>query len=106
LGLTAGLRGLGVWIARRVNKADGTRGRVLADRYHARPLTYPRQVRNTIIYVLTNASHCTSSERFRGSVLSPRGRSLLWRVVREFGDGRRRGKNPIRDPAPVIRTLH
>jgi REP-associated tyrosine transposase len=53
-GLTAGLRGLGVWIARRVNLVRGASGRVLAERYHARPLTAPRQVRNAIVYVLHN----------------------------------------------------
>jgi REP-associated tyrosine transposase len=52
--LTAGLRGLGVWIARRVNTLAGRSGRVLADRYHARALTYPRQVRNAILYVIHN----------------------------------------------------
>jgi hypothetical protein len=57
LGLTAGLRGLGIWIARKVNAARGGAGRVVAERYHAVPLTSPRQVRNTISYVLHNHRH-------------------------------------------------
>lgn len=52
--LAAGLRGLGVWIARRVNEKLGRTGRVLKDRYHERPLATPREVRNAIVYVLQN----------------------------------------------------
>jgi putative transposase len=52
--LAAGLRGLGVWIARRVNEKLGLKGRVLKDRYHERRLATPREVRNAILYVLQN----------------------------------------------------
>jgi hypothetical protein len=38
-----------------VNRAFGRSGRVLADRYHLRILTCPRQVRNALAYVLLNA---------------------------------------------------
>src|SRR5215470_8348238 len=55
--LTAGLRGLAVWIARSVNHRLGTRGNVVRDRYHERPLRTPRAVRNAIIYVLHNHRH-------------------------------------------------
>src|SRR5215470_14804426 len=55
--LTAGLRGLAVWIARRVNERLGTRGNVVRDRYHERPLRTPREVRNAILYVLLNHRH-------------------------------------------------
>lgn len=57
LGLRRGLRGLGVWLSRRINRALGREGQVLADRYHARPLTSPREVRNGIVYVLQNHRH-------------------------------------------------
>ncbi len=46
--LMRGLRGLGVWIARRVFEALGRTGRVLADRYEARPLTTAREVRRAM----------------------------------------------------------
>ena len=74
--LMKGLRGLGVWLARRVNEAIGRTGKVLADRYHERPLTTPRTVRNAIVYVLQNHRHhvrspyivdeCSSARWFTG----------------------------------------
>jgi REP element-mobilizing transposase RayT len=50
--LMRSLRGLGVWIARRVNEVIDRTGRVLADRYEEKALTTPREVRNAIIAVL------------------------------------------------------
>src|SRR5215468_452288 len=55
--LAAGLRGLGVWLARSLNRTLGRRGQVLADRYHLRELTTPLSVRNAIVYVLQNHVH-------------------------------------------------
>lgn len=52
--LQRGMKGLGVRIARRLNKLWGRRGSVLADRYHERILTSPREVRNALVYVLGN----------------------------------------------------
>jgi len=55
--LGRGLKGFGVRLARRLNAALGHRGRVLADRYHARVLRTPREVRAAVVYVLQNARH-------------------------------------------------
>jgi len=52
-----GVAGLKVSIARRVNGYLGRRGALFGDRYHARALRTPREVRNAIRYVLTNAIH-------------------------------------------------
>lgn len=52
--LTAGARGLAVRISRGVNRRLGRRGRLWADRYHARELASPRAVRNALVYVLAN----------------------------------------------------
>ncbi len=52
--LSGGTRGLCIRIARTVNHALGRRGRAFGDRYHARPLATPREVRNAIVYVLQN----------------------------------------------------
>jgi REP-associated tyrosine transposase len=49
-----GIRGLVIRIARRLNRALGRRGRVWGDRYHARLLRTPREVRNALVYVLQN----------------------------------------------------
>jgi putative transposase len=52
--LSRGLRGLAIRLARAVNRARAKRGRVWADRYHARELTTPREVRSALAYVLMN----------------------------------------------------
>ena len=52
-----GMQGLKVRIARRLNRLLGRRGSLFGDRYHARALRTPREVRNAIRYVLTNAIH-------------------------------------------------
>jgi putative transposase len=49
-----GVRGLAVRLAKAVNRALGRHGRVFVDRYHARLLRTPKEVRNAFVYVLTN----------------------------------------------------
>jgi REP element-mobilizing transposase RayT len=51
---TRGVQGLAVRVARAVNRALGRRGSLWADRYHARLLRTPREVRNALVYVLQN----------------------------------------------------
>lgn len=55
--LAGALRGLAIWIARRLNEALGRVGRVFADRYHARPMATPSEARSGIVYVLQNHLH-------------------------------------------------
>ena len=50
--LSRALQGLCIRIARRLNAELGRRGRLFADRYHARALSSPREVRNCLAYVL------------------------------------------------------
>ncbi len=52
-----GLKGMNVRVARRVNRALGRSGPLFADRYHARALKTPREVRDAIRYVLNNTRH-------------------------------------------------
>ncbi len=54
-GLGKGMKSVGARLARAVNRVFQRRGRVLADRYHARVLKTPREVRNALAYVLLNA---------------------------------------------------
>ncbi len=50
-----GMHGLAIRLALAVNRALGRRkGQVVGDRYHARPLTTPRQMRISMVYVLLN----------------------------------------------------
>ena len=54
--LSSGMNGLLVRIARSLNRLWNRRGPIFADRYHARVLRTPREVRNVLVYVLQNAS--------------------------------------------------
>ena len=49
-----GMRGLAIRTARAVNRAAQRRGKVWAERYHARALRTPREVRAALVYVLQN----------------------------------------------------
>ena len=56
--LWKGMQAFAISAARQINAATGREhGQVFADRYHARALTSPRQVRNCIAYVLNNWRH-------------------------------------------------
>lgn len=52
--LSKGMQGLSIRLARGINKAAGRKGRVFADRFHARILRTPREVRNCLRYILNN----------------------------------------------------
>ena len=54
--LSKGMNGLNVRIARGLNKLWGRKGKVFADRYFARILRSPREVKNALRYVLKNAA--------------------------------------------------
>src|SRR5258707_12844057 len=49
-----GMHGLAIRLALAVNRALGRKGKVVGDRYHVRPLTTPRQMRTSLVYVLLN----------------------------------------------------
>ena len=52
--LVRGCQGLALRLAKAVNRVLGRRGAVWGDRYHARPLRTPREVRAALVYVLQN----------------------------------------------------
>jgi REP element-mobilizing transposase RayT len=52
--LSRGMQGLAIRLARRINTRLHRRGSFFADRYHARILTTPLEVRRCILYVLNN----------------------------------------------------
>ena len=62
--LARGVQGLVVRLARRLNKVLGRSGKLFKERYHARTLTSPRDVRNTLRYVLCNRKHHAAEKRF------------------------------------------
>lgn len=55
--LARGVQGLAIRVARAVNRVHARRGRVFAERYHARPLRSPLEVRRALVYVLFNERH-------------------------------------------------
>src|SRR5262245_7332056 len=79
--LPRGCQGLAIRVAKAVNRVLGRRGPVWGDRYHARWLRTPREVRNALVYVLQNArkhvagarglDRCSSAAWFRGWTITP-----------------------------------
>jgi putative transposase len=66
--LSRGVQGLAIRLARRINSAlrassGPRRGTVWKDRYHARELKTPREVRNGLVYVLHNLKKHRPEER-------------------------------------------
>ena len=60
------MKGLGVRIAKKMNAMMGTRGQIVVDRYHARPLRNGLEVKRALHYVLNNRRH---HEHQRGKTL-------------------------------------
>ena len=54
--LSRGLQGLLLHVARLVNRRLQRRGKLFAQRFHARALASPLEVRRAVVYVLTNAA--------------------------------------------------
>jgi putative transposase len=52
--VTRGMKGFAVRVARRLNSLLASRGTIFGDRYHARALKTPREVRNALVYVIFN----------------------------------------------------
>ena len=79
--LMRGVMGVAIRMARAVNRVLERRGKVWSDRYHARALKTPREVRNGIIYVLMNEQKhaskavgldpCSSASLFDGWKVPP-----------------------------------
>jgi REP element-mobilizing transposase RayT len=55
--LSRAMQGLAIRLARRLNGRIGRRGPVFADRYHARALRTPLEVRRALVYVFHNHRH-------------------------------------------------
>jgi REP-associated tyrosine transposase len=55
--LATGMQGMGVRVAKALNRVMGRSGRVIGDRYHAHILKTPAEVKRARHYLLTNARH-------------------------------------------------
>ncbi len=70
--LSRGVQALSIRIARAVNRALRREGPLFADRFHARTLRTPREVRNALLYVLQNyRRHAEEDARRAGGILDP-----------------------------------
>jgi putative transposase len=88
--LVRGIQGLAGRCARAINRAATRRGKVWSDRYHARALRTPREVRTALIYVLQNfRKHLRAP-----AVIDPRSSGAWF-------DGWARGAEPSAQPSPV-----
>jgi len=87
--LGRGMQGLLSIVARKVNSTTGNRGTLWQDRYHARALRTPTEVRRGIIYVLRN-----SAKHIGSTTVDPMSSSAWFNGFAEHG--------PLRtDAAPV-----
>src|SRR5690349_6319503 len=66
--LARSIQGLSIRVAKGLNRMMGRKGRVFDDRYHARLLRTPTEVRNAIRYVRSNARKHAAE---RGETYSP-----------------------------------
>ena len=91
--LTNGMRSFAVRVAMRVNRRIFGRrgGRVWGDRYHTEELSFPPQVRNTLVYVLAN--HRKHGEHDVG-VVDPCSSGPWWNGWMQIFE-------PPSDPSPV-----
>ena len=64
LELSRGMQGFAGRLALRLNRTLKRTGKLFATRFHARALTTPRDVRNTLRYVLLNRKHHDTHTRF------------------------------------------
>jgi REP element-mobilizing transposase RayT len=91
--LLRGLRGLAIRLARAINGALGQQGRVWADRYHARALKTPSEVRRALVYVLQNWRKAVRGAQYLDGCSSAR-----------FFDGWRGPRPPWSLPGPGERA--
>jgi REP element-mobilizing transposase RayT len=97
--LARGVQGWEIRVARRVNARLGRKGKVFADRFHAVPVRSPRQLRNTLCYVMNNGHR-------HGEVHDPRWGGIdlfssAWHFTGWAHDGWRRGLDPPTGDPPV-----
>jgi len=69
--LSTGIQGFAGRVAYRLNVALEREGKLFAQRYHARYLKTPREVRNALRYVLLNRKHHRAEQKFTKTWIDP-----------------------------------
>ena len=104
--LSRGMQGLGIRLARRLNKETGHRGRVIVDRFHEHILKTPQQVRNALRYVLRNHAHHAAARDTDGLIagVDPYSSGVYFDGWRDYRP--RAGPEPPPVAAPRTWLLH
>ena len=71
ISLARGVQGFEVRLVRRLNRALKRSGKLFGARYHTRSLSTPRDVRNTLRYVLCNRKHHAAERNFSRDWIDP-----------------------------------
>ena len=93
--LSRGVQGFCVSAARRLNSALMRKGKLFAQRYHARALRTPREVRNALRYVLLNRKHHDAEKSWGRFWIDPSSSAAWFRGWAQ----------PVRPDAPWKREL-
>src|SRR5678815_3040353 len=99
-GLSRGMQGLEISVAKRVNAKLGRKGKVFADRFHAVVVTSPRQMRNALCYIMNNARR--HGERLDPSYGGIDPFSSAWHFEGWSHDRWRQGLSPPKGAACVV----
>lgn len=79
--LSRGMQGLGIRVAKALNRLMRKRGRVFADHYHSRLLRTPTELVNALAYVLGNHAHHFGGregrDTFSSAAYTPQRRDLV-----------------------------
>ena len=100
--LARGMQGWCIRIARGINRAVSRKGSLFDDRYHVEVITSPRQMRNTLCYVMQNARR--HGERLDAGYHGIDPFSSAWWFDGWADDTWRRGLEPPDPEPPVARA--
>jgi REP element-mobilizing transposase RayT len=101
--LSRGMQGLAIRVARRVNGAIGRRGAIWADRWHGRALRTPREVRNALVYVISNFKKHEERASFAIDPFSSAAWLVGWADAREGELAALREAHARDSPEPPVR---
>jgi putative transposase len=105
--LARGVQGLAIRIARRVNRALHRDGKLFGQRYHARSLRTPREVRNALRYVLLNRKHHAAEQKFFKGWIDPFSSAIWfrgWQVPVRMNAGFNRQLAAVEPPVALPET--
>lgn len=105
--LSRGLQAFAISAARAINKAQARTGKVFAFRYHATPITGPRQARHALAYVLNNwRRHHEDLRERSGAALDKYSSAISFPHWRDFKLGSwPRGYEPLLVTQPMTWLL-